>query len=551
MTRIDNRIWKSVAMMFLILFVLVWLNEIVDLPHHLLGTIKTPINWSQAIIEAILVMVIGFITVFILVHNIHKRVEIEQALQERSQDLSKRVREINCLYAISRFMEKKDTTLNEILQGIVMIIPTAWQYPDTVCAQIILDGHAFKTKKFKKTYDKISTDINVHGRKRGILEAYSLKKKSVPNGKILMQEESNLLIMIAARLGKIIEHKKAEETLRDSEERYRTTIESMGDAMHVVDSDFRFILLNKSFRQWNKELGFPTNIIGKRILDVYPFLQAKVLDEYQRVFETGKILITEEKTRIGDQEFITETRKIPVFEANKVTKVITVVKDITDRKIAEEKIKQSLKEKEALLREIHHRVKNNLQIISSLLKLQAGRVKDDYVKKVFQESKNRITAMALVHEILYQSEDLAEIDLKQYIMYIGKNLFKIFGTRSRHMKFKVEGDDIFLEINQAVPIGLMLNEIISNSLKHAFQDGQEGEISVHSALTKAGEVQLVLKDNGRGIPEHIEYRNAKTLGMRLIYGLVKEQLKGSLILSRHPGTQYTIKFKKKDNRGMR
>jgi PAS domain S-box-containing protein len=320
----------------------------------------------------------------------------------------------------------------------------------------------------------------------------------------------------------------------------------MGDAIHVVNNNLQLILFNEAFKQWNRKLDLPTDIIGESIFEVYPFLSDRVREEYEKVLNTGRILITEEKTKIGDREFITEARKIPVFEANRVTKIITIIKDITDRKKAEGKIKQSLREKEALLREIHHRVKNNLQIISSLLKLQAGRVNDDYVKKVYQESNNRITAMALVHEILYQSEDLAEIDLNQYIIHIAKNILKVFGTYNKHIDFKTEGDMINLGINQAVPIGLVLNEIISNSLKHAFPDVKKGEIKICSHLLENDEIELLVSDNGRGIPDCVDYRKTKTLGLKLITGLIEEQIKGTLVLSRSAGTQYAIRFKRKD-----
>jgi PAS domain S-box-containing protein len=670
-----SKICRPVAYMFIILFILVWFNEILDLPHHIFGTVKTPINWGQAIIESIMIVTIGIITVLCLIHNINKRKEaervigeekekakkyldvagvilvvinkdqkvnlvnkkgceilgweekeiigknwvdyfirenmkdkvknvfnklmagekvqfeyfenpivtkrgeerivawhntiltdesgnitgvlssgediterkaMEKALQERTQDLSNRVKELNCLYAISRFMEKKDISLERILQGTVNLIPSAWQKPKTLCAQIILEGNVFKTKNFKRSTCKQSSSIFVHDKKCGTLEIYHPEGKGEPTIRHSPKEEKNLLKIIAERLGKIIEHKQAEETLCESEEQYRTTIDSMRDAIHVVNSDLQLILFNKAIKQWNRKLGLPTDMIGKSIFEVFPFLSDRVRDEYEKVLDAGKILITEEKTKIGDREFVTESRKIPVFEGNRITKIITIIKDITDRKKAEGKIKQSLREKEALLREIHHRVKNNLQIISSLLKLQAGRVNDDYVKKVYQESNNRITAMALVHEILYQSEDLAEIDLNQYIIHIAKNILKVFGTYSKHIDFKTEGDMINLGINQAVPIGLVLNEIISNSLKHAFPDAQKGEIKIRSHLLENNEIELVVSDNGRGLPDYVDHRNTKTLGLKLITGLIEEQIKGTLVLSRNSGTQYAIRFKRKD-----
>lgn len=126
--------------------------------------------------------------------------------------------------------------------------------------------------------------------------------------------------------------KCAEEKLRESEQQYRTTIDSMGNAIHVIDSELRFILVNKTFKQWVKNLGLEKNVIGSKVYEVFPFLPKKVLNEYKQVFETGRTLITEESTEIGGKEFITETRKIPIFEREKICRVVTVIRDISERK---------------------------------------------------------------------------------------------------------------------------------------------------------------------------------------------------------------------------
>lgn len=155
------------------------------------------------------------------------------------------------------------------------------------------------------------------------------------------KRDLEILKFVSQQIAMAIERKRAEETLRESELQYRTTIDSIDDPIHVVDTDLRFIIMNKAFERWNRELGFKTEVIGQTLFDVYRFLPQRVRDEYQRVLDTGKILITVESSLIRDQEIITETRKIPVFEGNRVVRIITVIKDITERKHAEDALKES------------------------------------------------------------------------------------------------------------------------------------------------------------------------------------------------------------------
>lgn len=229
--------------------------------------------------------------------------------------------------------------------------------------------------------------------------------------------------------------------------------------------------------------------------------------------------------------------------------VLMLIHNIEKRKKAEDQIRNSLKEKETLLQEIHHRVKNNLQIISSLLRLQARRVKEDNVKRVYQESNNRITAMALVHEILYRSETLAEIELKEYITYLSKNLFKVYRDHNKDVAIIVDVNEIILGINQALSTGLILNELISNALKHAFKDRQQGKIEIRCTISEDGEIEILLNDNGIGIEDGIEHMETKTLGLQLVKGLVEKQLNGTLSMTRDSGTRFTIRFKREDTSG--
>jgi PAS domain S-box-containing protein len=217
--------------------------------------------------------------------------------------------------------------------------------------------------------------------------------------------------------------------------------------------------------------------------------------------------------------------------------------EIEQRKSAEAAITTSLHEKEILLREIHHRVKNNLQIIASLLNLQSRYVKDETTLFSIRESQNRVKAMALVHEKLYQSTDLSKIDFDDYVRFLGKNLLSFFDMKGKGITFTTDIHDISLDINTAIPLGLIINELISNSLKHAFPDGRTGEISI-AVFQNNHTLSIIMKDNGAGIGEDFDWRNATTLGLRLVISLI-EQLQGSIELDRHAGTTFTIVLQEK------
>ena len=221
-----------------------------------------------------------------------------------------------------------------------------------------------------------------------------------------------------------------------------------------------------------------------------------------------------------------------------------LITEIGIRLDAEKQLTKTVSEKDALLREVHHRVKNNLQIIISLLNIQSRYIKDETTLSAFRESQNRIKVMALVHEKLYRSENLAEIKLNDYLKFMGNSLFQFFGMSGKGIAFSMDIRDISLAVDTAIPTGLIINELISNSLKYAFPEGKRGEISI--AIQKAGNMlTIVFKDNGIGIPQDFDWRNAESLGLRLVIILV-EQMDGTIELDRSSGTAFTIVVKEKE-----
>jgi two-component sensor histidine kinase len=208
---------------------------------------------------------------------------------------------------------------------------------------------------------------------------------------------------------------------------------------------------------------------------------------------------------------------------------------------AEEKIKASLKEKEVLLKEIHHRVKNNLQIVSSLLYLQMTRTEHAEAVSALRDSRNRVRSIARIHERLYQSANLASVDMDEYMSSLVSDLQHSHRVENSAVRLVVDVGKVALGITEAIPCGLIINELISNALKHAFPQGKEGKITIQLRKTNTNRTMLTVSDNGVGFPEHVDFRNTPSLGLDLINSLV-HQLDGSIDLDRRDGTTFTITF---------
>lgn len=211
-------------------------------------------------------------------------------------------------------------------------------------------------------------------------------------------------------------------------------------------------------------------------------------------------------------------------------------------KIHEEQLKKSLNEKELLLKEIHHRVKNNMQIISSLLNLQAGYLKDKEAVDALKESQARIVSMAMIHENLYRSDNLTGINFENYINHLIRNLFHTYNVSMEKIKFNIIAPDVFLNIDTAIPCGLMINELVTNSIKHAFPKGTSGEITIEMDQEQ-DEYHLKISDNGVGLPQDLDINKNSTLGLLLVNSLVG-QLEGTMEVNQDHGTTYHIVFKK-------
>lgn len=222
------------------------------------------------------------------------------------------------------------------------------------------------------------------------------------------------------------------------------------------------------------------------------------------------------------------------------------LRDISERVDSEKQLRQALQEREVLLGEIHHRVRNNLQVISSLLNLQARTTDDQYVRQAFEESQSRVQSMALIHQQLYEANSFSAVDLGDYVRRLAGHLFRSFGDSTEHIQLELKIEGVSLAVDRAAPCGLIINELLSNSLKYAFLGNRPGRIYIRAERQPNQSILLSIGDDGPGLPPDVGLWNTKTLGLRLVRTLVR-QIDGELELGEPPGAEFRIRFPPTDS----
>ncbi|MEG4216247.1 PAS domain S-box protein [Microcoleus sp. Pol14C6] len=471
--------------------------------------------------------------------NISDRKKTEAALKESEERFRQLAENIESVFWM----------VNVQPHEIIYISPAYEKIWGRSCADLYAYGHFFADSLHPEDRERVIANVTKQIESEDEIE-YRIVR---PDGQIRwirdrafpIRNPSGKVYRIVGIAVDITARKQSEKTIRESEERFRQLAEHIQDSFWLMSAEFTDLLyLSPAYEQ----------IWGRSREELY----AEPLKMMEWVHQEDKHFLEEamgrvlqgESTNIEYRIFLPDgiirwvcDRAFPIYnESGKIYRIAGIAEDISDRKFTEARIQAALREKEVLLKEIHHRVKNNMQVISSLLQLQAQYIEDEPTLALFEESQTRIHSMALIHEQLYQSEHLDRIDLPPYVENLVANLYQSFGCGNTAIKFNLNLDPIYLNIETAIPCGLIINEVVSNSLKYAFRQSLAGEINIEFNELSSQELQLIIQDNGSGFPAGFDVKNAETLGLRLVI-MLSGQLEASIAIDSQCGTCYTLIFK--------
>ena len=358
----------------------------------------------------------------------------------------------------------------------------------------------------------------------------SLNWKNFLHQKALTENYHKLILEIRDR-------KDAEEELARSERQYHEALDSFPDWVIVVDRDINILMVNSTLKQLVADSGLPADFSGLNINNSFPFIRKEDIEDVRQVFETGRTSIGEISFEFGGQVVFVEVRKIPMFRSSKVEQVMIVARDRSKEREVEVLKLRNAETKEIMLREIHHRVKNNLAIVISLLGMQGRKNPDPDFQRLTRDIELRIRSMALIHEHLYRSENLDRIPLSDYLHSLVSIISGTFSGQT--VKLEMQLEDIMVNIETALPLGLITNELLTNSYKYAFPNMQQGIVRLELKKLESEGFTLLVSDNGVGLPIGFNLEKQESLGMFIIKLLV-EQLDGTINITSRGGVSASI-----------
>jgi PAS domain S-box-containing protein len=488
-----------------------------------------------------------------IVRDITTQKEIEAALRESEE----RLRRYELLAMHSRdiilFMNSDDGRLLEVNTAAV----EAYGYTREELLKLTI--HELRMAETRELTSELMAKAvehgiqfeTVHRRKDGSTFPVEVSSQGAMIGK-----EQTLISVVRD----ITERKQAEEALAESERRYRGIVETSEEGIATHEPDGTITYVNQRMADM---LGYSCEeLIGRSSLDFVDDEEREAVIRAREIVKEQGSFSRERKLHRKDGSILWTLSNISQRQdgAGNFLGFLAMHTDITHRKQAEEVLHKAhselalqmeerikeLREKEVLLKEVHHRVKNNLQVISSLVGMQADTSRDDTVRGVLQDVIYRVRSMALVHEKLYHSESLARIDFAEYARSLLGYLWRAHGAAAEFVRLTLDLEPIELQVDIATPCGLILNELAGNALKHAFKGRTEGEVEVSLQLAETGVVCLSVRDNGVGLPEGFDWRQAGSLGLRLVQ-MLAGQLQASVEVDGHGGTEFTVSFRLKSS----
>jgi PAS domain S-box-containing protein len=356
--------------------------------------------------------------------------------------------------------------------------------------------------------------------------------------------ERDILQFVSGQVAMALHRRRTAEHISEREQFLSGVLNSIQDGISILDKDFTILRVNRTME---KRHAAALPLVGRKCFRAY-----HRREEPCSVCPTRHTLATSQAAHEvirRDPEDGGEVEWVDLFSfpfidqaSGEMKGVIEYVRDITQHKRAEDRLQSSLQEKEVLLREVHHRVKNNLQVIQSLISLQSRRIKDERALEMYKESQRRIRSMALIHERLYQSADLSRIEFADYLRSLVAHLFHSMIPDTGRVDLKMDLEPVQLDVNTAIPCGLIVSELVSNALKHAFPGQRRGTVTVSFRRGDRGELRLAVQDDGVGLEDGFDIRKAETLGLQIVVTLVS-QLDGRLDVSREKGASFRVEFR--------
>ena len=348
------------------------------------------------------------------------------------------------------------------------------------------------------------------------------------------------LVVVLGTATDITERRNADHRILESEGKYKYLVEAIEEGLIIADESENFTFTNKAARDI---LGYSedetTKMNFKKLVSANDFKRLQIETDKRIKGQSSKYEL-QIKRKDGMKRLLSITAS-PLFNEDDYTGSIGIFVDITEIREAEKKIKSQLREKEVMLQEIYHRVKNNLQIISSMLKLQASYVDDEYAIQLFRNCQHRVKSMSLVHEKLYRSDNLSRICFRDYTESLIKNLFASLNISGNRINYELDINDINLNISTAIPCGLIINELITNALKYGFPDDKQGLIKISMNKLDNGKLNLTVWNNGIDLPKDFDMTDLSSFGMRLV-DILTLQLEAELIIERNEGVAFSLIF---------